>query len=110
MSVTMEMFLLLPPVEKAGIPPQQHLGKFFSSLCSHMGRVSCLRNSTPKAVCTRAVGFLLCTAAWNPSHSFLNHRAGLFAEQQGLKYKSGQVLNRLMVVKFVMLSDIRRLV
>lgn len=34
----------------------------------------------------------------------------IFAEQQGLKCKSAQVLNRLVFLKFVMLSDIRRLV
>lgn len=104
----------IPRVEQAGIYPLVIFirlplltcGKCFRYSCEYL----CLRYSTPKAVCTRAVGFFLCTAARNLFHSFLNHRAGLFAEQQGLKYKSGRVLNRLMFLKFVMLVDIRRLV
>lgn len=54
--------------------------------------------------------FFLCTAVVNLSHLFFNRRGGLFSEQQGLKFKCVQVLNRLMFLKSFMLSDIRRLV
>lgn len=87
-----------PPVNSSGAA---------GAFASHVGRVLCLPT---KNLCTHTVGCFLCTAARNLSHLFLNHRGGLFAEQQGLKYKSGQVLNRLMFLKFVMLSVIRRLV
>lgn len=97
-----------------GKAPPQHPGELITRCWRPLPRAwEAFRASDiphQKAVCRHSMDFFLCTAARNLSHLFLNHRGGLFAEQQGLEYKSGQVLNRLRFLKFFMLSDIRRLV